>query len=122
MGAAMNTIANDDREDDWLEGALRADAREHLDAYVADDGFTARVMNALPAPAVPAWRKPAVLGMWIVAAAGAAVSVPDIAVDVGREAFRLLAAQPISLPQIGAALGALALATWAAAAYALRSD
>lgn len=117
----MNT-ANDDHENDWLEAALRADAREHADAYVADDGFTARVMNALPAPAVPAWRRPAVLGMWIVAAAGAAVSVPDIAVDVGREAFRLLAAQPISLPQIGAALGALALATWAAAAYALRSD
>ena len=121
----MNTrdlLPDDDA--DWLESALRADARDHADAYVLDDGFTARVMSALPPAehALPAWRKPAVVVMWIAAAAGAAVSLPGAAIDVGREAFALLAAHPVSVQHIVAALGVMALGTWTAAAYALRSD
>jgi hypothetical protein len=109
---------------DWIERVLRDDANEHAGTYLDDEGFTARVMATLPAPmaSAPRWRKPAVMAMWAAAAAGAAIALPEIAVDVGREAFRLLAAQPVSLPQIGAALALLGLASWSAAAYALRSD
>jgi len=49
-----------DASDDWLDDVLRADGREHRADYLDDDGFTARVMSALPAAAqLPAWRKPA---------------------------------------------------------------
>ena len=109
---------------DWIERVLRDDANEHAATYLNDEGFTARVMDSLPAPlaAAPRWRKPAVVSMWAAAATGAALALPGIAIDVGREAFRLLAAQPVSLPQIGVALALFGLATWSAAAYALRSD
>ena len=118
------TNANDIRNDgDWLDGLLRTDARAHASDYIDDAGFTARVASSLPAPAqVPAWRKPAVAAMWGLAGAAAIVSFPQAAVGVGREAFILLATQPITLPQIGAGVVAVGVAMWAAAAYALRSD
>ena len=110
--------------DDWLEAALRVDADSHAHAYIDDAGFTAKVMNALP-PAmepVPRWRKPVVVAMWGVAAAGACVAMPQFAIDVGREAFALLVAQRVSIPTIGVALAVLGFGTWSAAAYALRND
>ena len=107
---------------DWLDNLLVADAREHAGDYLVDDGFTARVMEELPAAAVPTWRKPAVIGMWGAAAAGFVVAVPQVAIDVGREAFRLLVAHPITLLQIAVALVGIGFATWTAAAVALRSD
>lgn len=108
--------------DDWLDAALAADAREH-GSYLDDLGFTARVMAALPAPvAAPRWRKPALVALWSAAAVGTATALPGVALDVGREAFRLLAAQPVSLPQIAAVLAAIGVVTWSAAAWALRSD
>ena len=55
-------------------------------------------------------------------AAGAALALPQVAIDVGREAFSLLAAQRVSLPHIGMALALLGVGTWSAAAYALRQD
>jgi hypothetical protein len=108
--------------DDWIEAALR-DASVSSE-YIDDAGFTARVMATLPPEleAVPAWRKPAVAVMWAVAAAGACVALPQFAIDVGREAFGLLAAHRVSLPQIGVALALLGFSTWSAAAYALRND
>ena len=110
-------------DDDWLDAALAADAREHASSYLDDRGFTARVMAALPAPvAAPRWRKPALVALWSAAALGTAAALPGAALDVGREAFRLLAAQPVSLPQIAAALAAICVVTWSAAAWALRSD
>ena len=114
-----------DRSDgDWVETVLRGDAAEHASAYLDDNGFTAKVMTMLPptVQTVPAWRKPAVAVMWGVAAAGACVALPQVAIDVGREAFSLLAAQPVSIPQIGVALVLLGVATWSAAAYALNDD
>ena len=109
---------------DWLDDALLTQAREHQGDYIADDGFTARVMATLPAPApvVPRWRRPAEIALWIAAGAGAAVAAPGLAIDVGREAFRLLAAQPLSLPQVAVSLVAFGAVTWTAAAWALRSD
>ena len=37
-------LPSTDAADDWLDAALRADGREHRADYLADDGFTARVM------------------------------------------------------------------------------
>lgn len=110
--------------DDWLDAALRDDAAEHASAYVADGGFTAKVIAALPPDiaSAPAWRKPAVAVIWSAAAVGASVALPQVAIDVAREAFSLLAAHRVSLPQIGMALALLGFATWSAAAYALRND
>ena len=60
-----------DASDDWLDDVLRADGREHRADYLDDEGFTARVMSALPAvAALPAWRKPALAALW--AGAGSA--------------------------------------------------
>jgi hypothetical protein len=128
MGAGRNHVndtGNDARTagDDWLDGLLRADAREHASTYVGDDGFTARVLRALPAPlALPAWRKPAIAVLWGAAGVAIAVALPAAAVDVAREAYRLLAAQPVSLSGIAGALVAAGALTWSAAAYALRSS
>ena len=122
---------NDDRKDthdnaataadDWLGRYLTEDAAVHRDAYVADGGFTARVMAMLPPPAMlPAWRKPAVVALWGVAFAGLAMALPQAMQDVGREAYRLLATQPVSLSGIAGVAVTLVGATWAAAAYSLR--
>ena len=108
---------------DWLDRLLAEDARAHRDAYVADEGFTARVMQALPAPlTLPAWRKPVVLALWGVAAAGIALAMPSAVLEVGREAYRLLAAQPVSLSGIAGAVVAMIALTSAAAAYTLRDQ
>lgn len=118
------STAAPDRSGDWLEDALRREAAEHAGVYLDDDGFTAKVMAALPQTVslVPAWRKPAVATMWVLAVAVVGVALPQVAIDVGREAFSLLVAHPVSIPQIGAALVLLGLATSSAAAYALRND
>ena len=80
-------------------------------------------MQALPAPlTLPAWRKPVVLALWGVAAAGIAVAMPSAMLDVGREAYRLLATQPVSLSGIAGAVVAMIALTSAAAAYTLRSN
>ena len=108
---------------DWLDGLLESEARDERSAYITDAGFTARVMQALPAPlALPAWRKPAVMALWGFALAGIAFALPAAAVDVAREAYRLLGAHPVSLSgMVGAVLFAGAL-SWSAAAYALRTS
>jgi len=128
MGAGgnhLNETGNSGRTagDEWLDGLLRADAREHAAAYVGDDGFTARVLRALPAPlALPAWRKPAIAVLWGAAGVALAVALPAAAMDVAREAYRLLAAQPVSLSGIAGALVAAGALTFSAAAYALRTS
>ena len=104
---------------EWLDDVL---LRED-DGYIADDGFTARVMSSLPAPAaLPKWRKPAVAVLWGVAAAGIAVAAPGAMIDVAREAYRLLATVPVSITGIAAAMAAIVAATGAAAAYTLRGN
>ncbi len=119
----MSTGAGDDAGGDWLDRLLAEDGEAHRHAYVADDGFTARIMQALPAPlTLPAWRKPVVLGLWAVAAAGIAVAMPAAMLDVGREAYRLLASQPVSLSGIAGAVVAMIALTSAAAAYTLRAN
>ena len=111
-----------DIDDEWLERMLVADGVAQRESYIADDGFTARVMTQIPAPAaLPSWRKPAIVALWTAAAAGLAVAMPGAVLEVGREAYRLLATQPISLSGIGGAAVAMIGLTWAAAAYTLRA-
>jgi len=109
--------------DDWLERALRDEGRDHRAGYVGDDGFTARVAASLPPPAtLPAWRRPAVAALWTVAAAGVALALPGTVADVAHQVTRILGTQPVSLANLATGIVALGLASWAAAAYALRSD
>ena len=109
--------------DDWLDELLRADAREHRAEYLDDDGFTARVMSGLPAPAaLPAWRKPALTVLWAGAGIGLALALPTTVVDVAHEILRVILGQRVSLAGIGAGVLALGVSAWAAAAFALRHD
>jgi hypothetical protein len=109
--------------DDWIERMLADDASEHRASHVDDGGFTARVMAALPAPfAAPRWRKPIEWALWGIAGTAIAASLPGVATDVAREMFRLVAAQPISLTYVAAALVAMGAATFGGAAFVLRRD
>lgn len=108
---------------DWLDAALRNDGHGHRAAYVGDGGFTARVMSALPAPAaLPAWRKPALAALWGTAGYAIATLLPGAYADVVRELFRVVGGHPVSLTDIATGVAMLGVATWAATAYALRSD
>lgn len=112
-----------DPGDDWLDRELRADGREHRAGYVADDGFTARVIARLPLPAsLPAWRKRAVFALWTVAGVGIALSLPGAYADAVREAFRIVAGHPVSLAQIAGTLALLGIGSWTAMIWALRRD
>jgi hypothetical protein len=108
---------------DWLDQLLASDAADHGGDYIADNGFTARIMQALPSrDALPAWRKPAIAAIWLVAAALLATSLPGTAHEVARGAFRLFAAKPFSLSTLAFVLAALGIAAWTGAAVALRRD
>ena len=121
MNDQSRSMAN--AEDDWLDAALRADGQTHRSQYLDDAGFTARVMAALPAPvALPAWRRPALMLLWALAGLGIALALPSVVVDISYDVMRLVLGQSVSLSGIGAALVAIAVATWAAAAVAIRDD
>lgn len=112
-----------DAPGDWLDQLLAREAADHADDYLADDGFTARVMQMLPAAdALPAWRQPAVVALWLVAVALLAITLPGTAQEVAREAFKLFAARPFSLSTVALVLAAMGIATWTGAALALRRD
>jgi hypothetical protein len=112
-----------DAQGDWLDQLLAREASDHDAHYIADDGFTARVMRVLPAAdALPAWRQPAVIALWLVAAALLAITLPGTAQEVAREAFKLFAARPFSLSTVALVLAAMGIATWTGAAMALRRD
>ena len=112
-----------DASDDWLDDVLRADGLEHRADYLDDDGFTARVMSALPAPAaLPAWRKPALAALWAGAGIGIALALPATFGDVAHEILRVILAQRMSLTGVGASLLVLGASAWAAAAMALKNN
>ena len=109
--------------DDWLERALRLDASGHRADHLDDAGFTARVMGTLPPPlAAPRWRKPVEWALWGMAGTAIAASLPELATDVAREMFRILASQPVSLTSIAAAVLAVGAATFGGAAFVLRRE
>jgi hypothetical protein len=113
-------------EDAWLERLLVDDALADRDAYIADAGFTARVMDQLPAPvttlALPPWRKPALTALWATAGLGLAYALPGVVTDVAREAFKMFGARPFALSELAAAVVVVGLAAYAGAAVALRRD
>src|SRR5262245_53689664 len=110
----MNERIDLPSSDDWLERALAADAKEFRADYLGDDGFTARVMAGLPAPAavLPAWRKPAVFALWTLTAIGAALALPGAAADVAWESLSFIARHKISVTDVATALLALGAASW----------
>ncbi|HEV2219064.1 MAG TPA: hypothetical protein VGV08_00765 [Casimicrobiaceae bacterium] len=112
----MNRPANTDdafMSGDWLDRVLAERSHERPGAYLLDDGFTARVMSSLPAPARPlAWRKPVVGALWTAAAVGFAMTLPGTAIDVTREAFRLFAGKPFALSDLALLLAAAGGGVW----------
>ncbi len=115
-------ITASDAGDDWLDAALRQDGLAHRAGYLDDDGFTARVMAGLPAPAtLPAWRKPVLGVLWGAAGIGIALALPGTAIDIVHEVARVFV-HPVSTAQIVAGVVMLGAATWAAAAFALKHD
>jgi len=123
MNADLHSPSGSDTPGDWLDQWLARDVTEHGGDYIADNGFTARVMQALPAPdALPAWRQPVVVALWLIAAALLAITLPGTAQELAHDAFRLFAAQPFFLSTIALVLAAIGIATWAGAAVALRRD
>lgn len=116
------TTQDIDRED-WLAAALKAAGQEHRAAYIADDGFTARVIAGLPAaPTLPAWRRPAIVLLWLLAGAAALVALPGIFDDAFRGAVALLVRRPLGLGDIAMALLLCAAAAWGALVYAARTQ
>ena len=70
----------------------------------------------------PVWRRPVLTLLWALAGLGIALALPGAVVDVAYDVMRLVVGQRVSLSGIGAAVVALGVATWAAAALALRDD
>jgi hypothetical protein len=109
--------------EDWMERTLRAEATEHAAAYLPDDGFTARVLARLPPPAaLPAWRRPVVLMLWLLAAGAGAVAMPDLAYGAFRALVATVVAQPLTLPRIAVGLGVLGALAWSTIVYAMREE
>jgi len=108
---------------DWLEQALLAEGLEHRAQNLPDDGFTARVMLALPrAATLPAWRKPVVALLWIMAALAAAVAIPGAFEDVFRGAVAMFVGHRVSLADVAGVLVVLGAATWGTLVYAMRAE
>jgi hypothetical protein len=117
------TVHTPPPSDDWLEQTLRTDAREHSSAYLADDGFTARVLEQLPRPAaLPAWRRPVVALLWLIATVGAAAALPGLFYDVFHGLVAAVFAQPLTLPRIAVVLAMLGAAAWSTIVYAMREE
>ena len=117
----MNT--RDATEDDWLEEALRADAREHANAYLPDDGFTARVLGQLPRPAaLPAWRRPVLWALWAIVAVAVIAALPIWFEDVFSSIAAVFIGQRIRLSDIAVLLTLLASLSWSAIFFAARTE
>jgi hypothetical protein len=113
-----------DTDDGRLEQALKADAQAYAAAYIADDGFTAKVLARLPAPAVlPAWRRPVVALLWLIAAGGVVVLLPDLFYALFGGLVALLVGQPmLTWSHLAVALMLFCAATWSTLVYAMRAE
>ena len=112
-----------DAGDDWLDDVLRDAAREHRADYVADDGFTHRVMAQLPEPAtLPAWRRPAVALLWVLSVGAAMVALPGVFEDLFRGAVAVFTGHRLGLPDVAMALLLFGGAIWSTLVYAMHTD
>ena len=117
----MNT--QDAMDDDWLEQALRADAREHAASYLPDDGFTARVLGQLPRPAaLPAWRRPVLWALWAIVAVAVIAALPIWFEDVFSSIAAVFVGQRVRLSDIAVLLTLLAGLSWSALFFAARTE
>jgi hypothetical protein len=112
-----------DRRDDWLERTLRTEAADRGAQYLGDDGFTDRVLANLPPPAaLPRWRNPAVILLWLLATGVGVAALPNLAYDLFRSLVAAVVVVPLTLPRIVIALAVLAALAWSTIVYALRED
>jgi hypothetical protein len=113
-----------DTDDLWLEQALKSDAQAHAAAYVSDDGFTAKLMARLPTPAVlPAWRRPVIALLWLVAGGAAVALLPDLFYSLFSGVIAVLVGQPmLTWSNLAVALIVLCGATWSTLVYAMRAE
>jgi hypothetical protein len=108
---------------DWLDAALEEAAHEHRAAYVADDGFTANVIDRLPAmPTLPAWRRPVIVLLWLLAGVGALVALPGAFDDAFRSTVALLVGRPLHLTDVALLLALCGAAAWTSLVYAARAN
>jgi hypothetical protein len=120
---SVNPQPDIDAADDWLDDVLRDAGRVHREEYIADDGFTRSVMAKLPeAAALPAWRRPAVALLWVLAVGGVMVALPGVFEDLFRGAMAVFTGHRLGLPDIGAALVLFGGVAWSTLLYAMRSD
>lgn len=118
MTTSVSTV-----DDDWLDRVLDDAGREHRASYVADDGFTARVVSRLPLSAtLPAWRRPAIILLWVLAAAVPVLALPDVFDAAFRRTVALLLGQRLGLAQAAVLLAVFGAATWSSIVYALRVE
>lgn len=109
--------------DGWLDDMLRDAGVEHRAEYIADDGFTQRLMARLPAPAtLPAWRRPALVMLWVLGAGAVMLALPGVFEELFRDVVAMLSGHRLGVPDIAAAAVLFAAATWSALVYAMRSD
>jgi hypothetical protein len=112
-----------DGEDDWLEQTLQAQGREHRATDLGDDGFTARVMTALPRPAtLPAWRAPALALLWACTGVAAAFAIAASFDEVFRGVVAMFVGHRIGLADVAGVLIVLGATTWGTLLYAIRAD
>jgi hypothetical protein len=110
-------------DDEWLDSALRESGRQHRVDYLADEGFTARVMERLPRQAaLPAWRRPVVAILWTLVLAAALLALPGLFEQVFRGSAALLFGHPLSLIDLAIALMLMAIASWSGLIYVARSE
>ena len=108
---------------DWLDDVLRADAVEHSAAYIADDGFTARVLERLPQPAsLPAWRRPFVALLWAVIGVSVLMALPIWFDEAFRGAAALVFGHRFTLSDLAIVIVLLGAMTWSALFVAARAD
>ena len=119
----MTTNTQAPMDDDWLEQALRADAREHAASYLPDDGFTARVLGQLPRPAaLPAWRRPVLWTLWAIVAIAVVAALPIWLEDVFSNIAALVLGQRLRLSEIAVLLTLLGGVTWSTLFFAARTE
>ena len=78
-------------------------------------------MARLPVPAtLPAWRRPAIVLLWLCAAAAAAVGMPGLFDDAFRSTVALLVGHRLGVADVARVAGRLGAATWGMLVYAVK--